>query len=107
MAQLRQDHQKFLELDTEIIVVGPEKPQNFSRYWVNNELPFVGLPDPQHSVLKLYGQEIKLFKWGRMPAMVVIDKTGLVRFVHYGHNMSDIPENTDVLETLESLNKSK
>ena len=56
------------------------------------------------AVLKLYGQEIKLFKFGRMPAMVIIDKQGIVRFVHYGHSMSDIPENKDVLETLQALN---
>jgi peroxiredoxin Q/BCP len=31
-------------------------------------LPFIGLPDPGHRVLKLYGQEMKLFKLGRLPA---------------------------------------
>ena len=104
MAQLRQDYQDILKLDTEIIVVGPEGPREFSRYWRKNQLPFVGLPDPNHSVLKLFGQEIKIFKWGRMPAMVVIDKSGIVQFVHYGHDMSDIPANQDVLDTLRSLN---
>ena len=103
MAQLRDDYQKFLELDTEIIVVGPEDSQKFSNYWSENEIPFIGLPDPTHTVLKLYGQEIKIFKWGRMPALVIIDNLGSVRFVHYGHNMSDIPENADVLETLRNL----
>jgi peroxiredoxin Q/BCP len=39
-----------------------------------------------------------------MPAMVIIDKQGIVRFVHYGHSMSDIPENTEVLSTLKMLN---
>ena len=107
MAQLRDNYQKISILNTEIVVVGPESANKFSNYWLENELPFVGLPDPQHSVLKLYGQEIKIFKWGRMPAMVIIDKSGLVRFVHYGHDMSDIPEITDVLETLRSLNNSK
>ena len=65
---------------------------------------FIGLPDPKHSVLKLYGQEIRLFKFGRMPAMVIIDMQGVVRFVHYGNSMSDIPENPDVLTTLNMLN---
>jgi peroxiredoxin len=67
--------------------------------------PFVGLPDPTHTVLKLYGQEIKLFKFGRMPAQVTIDKQGLARFVHYGHDMTDIPENEEILELLETMNK--
>ena len=87
-----------------IFVVGPENKDAFVKYWAENVLPFIGLPDPKHSVLKLYGQEIKLFKFGRMPAMVIIDKQGMVRFVHYGHSMSDIPENTDVLATLTMFN---
>jgi len=40
-----------------------------------------------------------------MPAMVIIDKTGQARFVHYGHSMSDIPENQEVLQTLAAINK--
>lgn len=104
MAQLRQDFEKFKNENTVILVVGPEDSKAFAEYWDENDLPFIGLPDPKHTVLKLYGQEIKLFKFGRMPAMVIIDLQGIVRFVHYGHSMSDIPENKDVLETLQALN---
>jgi peroxiredoxin Q/BCP len=105
MAQLREDHQRFVEMETVIVVVGPENSSAFSRYWEKHDLPFIGLPDPQHKILKLFGQDIKLFKWGRMPAMLIIDKEGYVRFVHYGHDMSDIPENKDVLETLSGLRR--
>jgi peroxiredoxin Q/BCP len=104
MAQLRQDFKRFKTENSDILVVGPENSNAFAKYWDDNDLPFIGLPDPKHSVLKLYGQEIKLFKFGRMPAMVIIDKQGIVRFVHYGHSMSDIPENTEVLSTLKMLN---
>jgi peroxiredoxin Q/BCP len=104
MAQLRQDYDKFKALDTEIVVVGPEGSKAFEKYFIEHNLPFIGLPDPKSSVLKLYGQEVNIFKLGRMPAMVVIDKQGIVRFVHYGHSMSDIPENEDMLATLEELN---
>ena len=104
MAQLRQDYDKFKALDTEIVVVGPEGPDAFEKYFIENNLPFIGLPDPKSSVLKQYGQEVNIFKLGRMPAMVVIDKQGIVRVVHYGHSMADIPKNEDVLATLEELN---
>lgn len=104
MAQLRQDDEKFENENTAILVVGPENAQAFNKYWQENDLPFIGLPDPKHGVLKRYGQEIKLFKFGRMPAMVIIDKHGMVRFVHYGHSMSDIPENAEVLATIQALN---
>ena len=107
MAQLRQDFDKFVDENTVILVVGPEKSAAFQSYWAKNNLPFIGLPDPKHSVLKLYGQEIKLFKFGRMPAMVIIDKNGVVRFIHYGHSMEDIPENKEVLRTLQVLNQER
>ena len=105
MAQLRQDYAKFEAENTVILVIGPEKEQAFAKYWQENKLPFIGLPDPTHSVLKLYGQQIKLFKWGRMPAQIIIDKNGIVRYIHYGHSMSDIPENDELLEILTKLNR--
>ena len=104
MAQLRQDYDKFVAQDTEVVVVGPEGAFAFSMYWNQNNLPFVGLPDPSHSVLKRYGQEVSLFKFGRQPAQVTIDKNGKVRFVHYGHDPSDIPANAEILEIIELLN---
>ena len=102
MAQLRQDYQKFVKLDTEIIVAGPENAEAFKDYWAKENLPFIGLPDPEHKVLKLYGQEVKKFKLGRMPAQVIINKAGKVRFVHYGHSMMDIPENKELLDLIET-----
>jgi len=105
MAQLRQDYDKFAALDTEIVVVGPDDAENFQEYWQEHNLPFVGLPDPEHTILKLYGQEIKLFKMGRMPAQVIIDKEGQARYVHYGRSMRDIPENAELLPLLQSLNQ--
>lgn len=104
MAQLRRDYDEFVKRETAIIVVGPEKKQAFQEYWANHQLPFAGLPDPEHRVLKLYGQEVKLFKLGRMPAQAIIDKLGQVRFAHYGHSMSDIPQNTEILALLDQLN---
>ena len=102
MAQLRQDYDKFVKLDTEIIVAGPEKAEAFKDYWEKEKLPFIGLPDPEHKVLKKYGQEVSLFKLGRMPAQVMVDKSGKVRFVHYGHSMADIPENKELIDLLET-----
>jgi peroxiredoxin len=103
MAQLRQDYAEFVKRQTEIVVVGPEGPAAFAAYWHANDLPFTGLPDLKASVLKLYGQEVNLFKLGRMPAQVIIDRAGMVRFVHYGHSMSDIPENRELLALLDEL----
>jgi len=105
MAQLRLDAKEFEKRDTQIMVIGPEDTAAFKTYWDNNDLPFIGLPDPKVSVLKLYGQEVNLFKLGRMPAQVIVDKAGIARFVHYGHSMSDIPENSELFALLDQINQ--
>ena len=104
MSQLRDDYKKISETGTDVIVVGPEKPNAFNRYWKKNKLPFFGLPDPRHKVLKLYGQQIKIFKFGRMPAQAIIDKNGIVKYIHYGKSMSDIPSTEEILEKIEEIN---
>lgn len=104
MAQLRQDYPEFLARDVEVVVVGPEGPKAFAEYWQNESMPFIGLPDPKASVLKLYGQEVNLFKMGRMPAQVLVDKSGIARYVHYGHSMQDIPPNEEILALVDEIN---
>jgi len=104
MAQLRQDFADFEKRETTILVVGPEKAAAFARYFAANDLPFTGLSDPDHTVLKLYGQQINLFKFGRMPAQLLVDKAGRVRCVHYGHSMADIPGNAEMLALVDEIN---
>jgi peroxiredoxin Q/BCP len=106
MAQLRQDYDQFVARDIEVVVVGPEDAKAFANYFTKEALPFIGLPDPKASVLKLYGQEVNIFKLGRMPAQVLIDKAGIARYVHYGHNMSDIPPNAELLALGDEINQT-
>ena len=103
MAQLRQDHDQFVERDTTVVVVGPDDANKFNNYFEKHDLPFVGLPDPKHTVLRQYGQEIKIFKLGRMPAQVLIDKAGTARFVHYGHDMTDIPKTSEMITLVDEI----
>lgn len=105
MAQLRLDFSKFEERNTKIVVLGPENSASFQKYFSENELPFIGLPDPKASVLRLFGQEVNLFKLGRMPAQVLVDKKGIARFAHYGHDMTDIPANEELLTLIDGLEK--
>ena len=100
---MRQDFERFTRQDTIIISIGPDNAKKYRQYWEENGLPFIGLPDEKHTVLKRYGQEVKLFKFGRQPAQMIIDKEGLLRYVHYGHSMSDIPGNEDMLALLDEL----
>lgn len=97
---MRRAYQDFVKLDTEVIVVGSEGAESFRRLWKEEDLPFVGLPDPQHLIQNLYGQEVKPLKLGRMPAQVLVDKSGTVRYIHYGHSMADIPSSKEILDLI-------
>ncbi len=103
MMQLHLDKNEFEKKETKIIIVGPESKQAFNKFFISNSYDFIGIPDAKNSILKTYGQEINIFKLGRMPAQVLIDKTGFARFVYYGHSMSDIPENKDVLKIIDEI----
>ena len=105
MAQLRQDYDQFVARDAEVVVIGPDGPRAFVRTWQAEGFQFPGLADPQHTVANLYNQEVNLLKLGRMPAVLVVDKQGKIRFEHYGESMSDIPLNQEVLGVLDGLNR--
>ena len=107
MAQLRLDYPEFTSRQAEIIVVGPEKPEKFGSFWKKEQIPFIGIPDPQHAVAKIFGQQVKLLKLGRMPAIVIVDKTGNIRYRHYGNSMTDIPKDEVILSVLDELNSEE
>ena len=97
---MRQESDRLAKLDIEVLVVGPENSDSFRKYWQKESLLFTGLPDPDHSVMKLYGQKVRIFKLGRMPAQMLIDKSGILKFVYYGNSMADIPDIVDVENSL-------
>lgn len=103
MMQLHHDYDKFTQKDTIIVTIGPENAKGFKKYFEEHNLPFYGIPDEKHTVLKTYGQKVNLFKLGRMPAQMLVDKEGVLRYVHYGHSMKDIPENAEIFELIETL----
>lgn len=86
--------------------MGPNPSEVFKEYWANERIPFVGVPDPDHSVARSYRQEVNLFKLGRMPLNCVIDGKGYVRYAHYGKSMSDIPSNEELLHVIDELNEA-
>ena len=106
MARLRDGYDEFTSRNAEILAVGPQDRETFKRYWSNERIPFIGLPDPDHSVASMYKQEVNLFKLGRMPLNCIVDKKGYVRFAHYGASMQDIPPNEEFLYVIDELNAS-
>ena len=105
MAQLRQDYPELTRRQAEVVVIGPDSREATSRYWQRHSLPFVALPDPTHQVADRYGQEVKLLKLGRLPALMLIDKEGYIRYQHHGTSMRDIPSTQELVTVLDKLNR--
>ncbi len=103
MARLRDEYDQFTRRGAEVLAVGPDGAKAFAAYWEAERLPFPGLPDPDHKVALRYRQEVNLFKLGRMPLLTVIDPKGMIRYVHYGASMSDIPDNATLLEAIDEI----
>jgi len=102
---LRRETDRLAKLNVEVLVIGPENSNSFKKYWKKESLPFIGLPDPDHSVMKRYGQEVKILKLGRMPAQMLIDTSGIIKYIHYGGSMSDIPDLTEIEDILGIVTK--
>jgi peroxiredoxin Q/BCP len=100
---LRQDYDQFIARGVKLIALGPDGPNAFRRHWAENDLPFTGCADVRSKVADTFYQEVAVFKFGRMPAIFIIDKLGKVRWRYYGESMSDIPENEAVLEVIDQL----
>jgi peroxiredoxin len=102
---LRDHYQEFVKKAVEIVVIGPDGPRAFKRYWEEEKMPFPGCADIGSKVADTYQQEVNLFKFGRMPADIIIDRTRIIRYLHYGESMSDIPQIQQLLDVIDSLKK--
>jgi len=103
MSQLRHDYEKFIEKDTVVIAVGPDSKEAFQNFWEKRNIPFIGLADPEHEVARKYEQEVNLLKLGRVPAQMIIDREGVVRYAHYADSMADIPQNDTILAMIDDI----
>jgi peroxiredoxin len=106
MVQMGSEYADFVKRDAEVIIVGPNSPESFKRTWDIENLAMVGLSDSGSAVANVFQQEVKFMRMGRLPALLVLDKKGIIRFLHYGKSMSDIPDNPQVFGVLDEINNS-
>ena len=104
---MRQDYAEFTRRGAEVLALGPDGPRAFKRYWEKEHLPFPGLSDVGSKVASSYHQQVNWLKLGRMPAVLVIDPAGAIRYSHYGESMQDIPDNREVLAELDQINRER
>jgi peroxiredoxin len=103
---LRQHDDEFRKRGSAIVAIAPDGPRSLARFWEQEGIPFPAVADPEHRIAELLGQEVRLVKLGRMPAVLVVDPDGIVRAAWYGQSMRDIPRTEEVLAVLDSLGAS-
>ena len=106
LARMRDHYPEFAIRGAEIVAVGTDSVSSFQEYWKKEKIPYIGLPDPEKNVPRLYKQEVNLFKLGRMPLNCVVDINGRIRYVHFGSSMADIPDNETFLHVIDQINAS-
>ena len=100
---MKRDIKQFKARKAQIVVIAPHGTAKVKTYWEKESLPFIGIPDSDGTLGKLYGQEWNLIKLGRMPALFIINQKGSIAFAQYAKNMADIPENSELFKILDGL----
>ncbi len=96
---MRDNHAAFVEANTAVVAVTKDDVEDVMEYCSENEIPFYCVPDPEATIGASYYQRSKL---GLMPAIFVIDQSMVIRYVHYGTGMADIPTAAELLEIAKS-----
>ena len=96
---MRDEFAAFQKAGVTVVVVVKDSAADVKEYWAKESLPYIGLPDPEGRIGSLYHQESK---FGLMPAVFVIDGTGILKMAHYGTGMKDIPSVAEILGRTQS-----
>ncbi len=102
--QLHQDIQKFEALKINVVVVCPENIAGVEKFVAKHPLELDLVADPQHVIADRFNQQVKIFKLGRLPAQIILDKDDKRVFEHYASSMTNIIENNVILSAIKKAN---
>lgn len=127
IAELMRDMERFRVLGAQVFVVLQSEPATVRVHLGERDMASSIICDPQQDLFRLYGvapgnvfqyltpsvlkkawqAKREGFSHGmkeglemQRPATFIIDCAGVVRFVHYGKDIGDVPENADLLARL-------
>ena len=102
--KLGEDFEKFKQYNAVLFTILPDTQESAEKFEELYENKFPIYYDSKKKVNKMLKQEVKPLKMGRMPAILVIDAQGIIRYAYYGDSMDDIPENEVIIDILKDLN---
>jgi peroxiredoxin len=105
MAQLRRDAESFNARQAVILVISPDRPEQIQEYWQHEKFPFPGFSDVDNQVASLFRQQADLYRKGRLPSVVILDRESRIRYRHDGASPPDIPSTETLLSELDRINQ--
>ena len=102
--RLGKEIDKFRQLNAEIYAITADRFENARRLelrYAKEAFPIYF--DKTHEVVRMLHQEVKIFKLGRLPAVMIVDGGGTIQWTYYGSDLRDIPRNKEIFEVLEKL----
>jgi len=102
--RLRKNLEKFHQLNAEIYAITADRYENARRlelHYAKGAFPIFF--DKTHEVVRLLHQEVKILKLGRLPATLIIDEEGVIKWAYYGDNFRDLPSNNEIFKVLEQI----
>jgi peroxiredoxin len=105
LAELRRAAGEFEARQAVILVLDPDRPDQIRDYWGREDLPFPGFADGGNKVASLYRQQVDMYRDGRLPCAVIVDRGGRIRFRHDGSSAPDVPAVETLLAALDEINR--
>ncbi len=129
MVNVRDEFPRFQQAGGEVAVVAMAEPEQAAAFRSSYELPFRLLADPQRQAYRAFGLQrgsvwtvagpvnwvagLKSFvRHGagipvgdpfQLAGTFVIDREGIIRYVHHAANSADRPSNAELIAALEAL----
>ena len=99
LSRMRDDYQKFVEKDTEIMGVNPASVGKHEQYSTKFNFPFPLLADIDKTICESYGV-LKMFIRVVSRTVVIIDEEEIVRYLQRG-----MPSDEELLNEIDLINK--
>jgi peroxiredoxin len=100
---LRDDYAEFTRRGAEVVCVAPHNAADARRLAESMRLPFPVLADEDRAVFRRYDVQSRLWSLGQRPAVYIVDRDSILRWVHLGRQQWEIPGTAEVLEQLDRL----
>lgn len=105
LRRIANDLHYFMDLNVELIPILQDNKKNTKKMeeqHVKNKFPIYY--DVKREVGKVFKQEMNILKLGRMPATLIVDKDGIIKWAYYADSLEDIPSNDEILDIIKNLN---